>query len=151
LPSGRQTTFANRVHWAKSYLKQAGLLEATKRGYFRMSERGKQVLASNPVRIDTDFLLQFAEFQEFRQRHRETDADSVEQPATAEALPATQRTPDEVMRAANAQINRSLAQDLLDRILGAPPEFFERLIVNLLRDGIRRVGRKSWPRYRALR
>ena len=41
LPSGKQTTFANRVHWAKTYLGQAGLLEATKHAHFRITDRGR--------------------------------------------------------------------------------------------------------------
>ena len=48
LPSGKQTTFANRVHWAKTYLGQAGLLEATKRAHFRITDRGKKMLAQGP-------------------------------------------------------------------------------------------------------
>src|ERR1700750_1253738 len=62
LPSGKQTLFGNRVHWAKTYLTKAGLLESTRRGHFRITERGKQVVASRPVRIDNEFLNQFAEF-----------------------------------------------------------------------------------------
>src|SRR5262245_35545903 len=49
LPSGRQTTFANRVPWANAYLKQAGLLEITRRAHFRISDRGRDVLAGNPA------------------------------------------------------------------------------------------------------
>lgn len=52
LPSGRQTLFANRVHWAKTYISKAGLVEATRRGHFRITDRGRQVLASHPARID---------------------------------------------------------------------------------------------------
>jgi restriction system protein len=51
LPSGKQTTFANRVNWAKSYLGKAGLITLTRRGFFQASERGKQVLLSPPERI----------------------------------------------------------------------------------------------------
>lgn len=46
LPSGRQTTFANRVHWAKSYLGKAGLVELTRRAHFRITDRGREVLAA---------------------------------------------------------------------------------------------------------
>jgi restriction system protein len=56
LPSGRQTTFINRLQWAKTYLQKAGLLEISRRGYFRASERGKSVIAENPDRIDMDYV-----------------------------------------------------------------------------------------------
>ena len=57
LPSGGQTLFANRVHWAKTYLGKAGLIEGTRRGYFKITPRGQQVIAAKPARIDNNFLL----------------------------------------------------------------------------------------------
>ena len=68
LPSGRQATFANRVGWAKTYLVQAGLLEATKRAHFKITDRGKKALAEGPPRIDGEYLSQFAEFVQFKER-----------------------------------------------------------------------------------
>src|SRR6266446_3235708 len=62
LPSGKQTTFANRVHWAKTYLGQAGLVQITRRGHYKATARGLAVLARNPERIDNRFLTQFDEF-----------------------------------------------------------------------------------------
>ena len=70
LPSGRQTIFANRVHWAKTYLSKAGLTENTRRGYFRITERGQNTLSTCPSRIDISFLSQFEEFQQFKERAR---------------------------------------------------------------------------------
>jgi restriction system protein len=132
LPSGRQTTFANRVHWAKTYLKQAGLVEIPRRAHFRISERGRQVLAENPERIDNKLLSQFDEFRQFQAlRYREENASE-----TPESLVETEskesHTPDELMRSVHNQINTALGEELLDRIITAPPEFFERLIVTLL-------------------
>ncbi len=66
LPSGQQHTFDNRVNWAVSYMKHAGLLEYTRRGVFRITERGVQALRQNPTRIDIKFLAQYPEFNEFR-------------------------------------------------------------------------------------
>jgi restriction system protein len=70
LPSGKQTPFSNRVHWAKTYLSKAGLLESTRRGYFKITPRGLQVVESKHGRIDVKFLSQFEEFQEFKERSR---------------------------------------------------------------------------------
>ena len=66
LPSGKQTTFANRTHWAKSYLGKAGLIELTRRGHFIITEQGRGVLASPPPRIDSAYLRRFQEFESFR-------------------------------------------------------------------------------------
>ncbi len=130
LPSGKQTLFANRVHWAKTYLSKAGLIELTRRGYFRITHRGRQVMASRPPRIDNTFLNQFAEFRQFKERSAQNSGQ--EQGETEAVFEKTHETPDEVMRTAHKQIEAALAQDLLDRIHASPPTFFERLIVNLL-------------------
>jgi restriction system protein len=129
LPSGVQGLFANRVHWAKFYLGKAGLIESTRRGYFKITPRGLQVINSKPVRIDNNFLRQFEEFETFV---RGGNQETAENQIPAAVFVEQTKTPDEIMRAAHRQIEASLAQELLDRIRKAPPDFFERLIVNLL-------------------
>jgi restriction system protein len=131
LPSGKQTLFGNRVHWAKTYLTKAGLLESTRRGHFRITMRGQQVVAAHPVRIDNEFLNQFAEFRQFKERSAEATAQEGVQ-SVEPALVSRTETPDEIMRVAHKQVETSLGQDLLDRVRTAPPAFFERLIINLL-------------------
>lgn len=129
LASGRQTIFANRVHWAKTYLAKAGLVEGTKRGHFRLTQRGADVLAANPERIDNRFLSRFEEFRQFSDRSAQPTDDETVAPEPADAA---EQTPDEIMRAAHRRIEAALAEELLDRVRAAPPDFFERLIVNLL-------------------
>lgn len=134
LPSGGQTVFANRVHWAKTYLGKAGLLKSTRRGYFKITQRGQQVLNTHHPRIDNAFLSQFTEFQQFKERSR---ASQTRRPREAkspgeEEFASETATPDETMRAAHRQIDAALAQELLERILSAPPVFFERLVISLL-------------------
>lgn len=68
LPSGKQAVFANRVHWAKTYLVQAGLLEITRRAHFRLTDRGSDFLAKHAAKVDNEVLMQFVEFRAFRQR-----------------------------------------------------------------------------------
>lgn len=149
LPSGRQTIFSNRVHWAKTYLAKAGLIENTKRGHFKITERGIQALAGNPKRIDNNYLSQYEEFNEFRRRVRE---DESEVGAIAPSEINDIRTPDEIMRAAHSAVEKQLRQDLIDRILANSPEFFERLVVDLLvamgyggsvKDAGRQIGKSG--------
>jgi len=130
LPSGKQTIFSNRVHWAKSYLSKAHLVEITRRGHFKITERGQKLLENHPSHIDNRLLMQFEEFRQFRERSNEAD-ESANQ-AVLPSIEDQKQTPDESMRTAHRQIETALAQDLLDRIREAPPDFFERLIVNLL-------------------
>lgn len=126
LPSGKQTRFANRVHWARSYLKQAGLLRNTRRGYFQITEEGRRVLAENPERIDAKFLERYDQFLEFKSRTSTGEG--------GEEIPITRAstTPDEAIRTAHAGITDALAAELLDRLREADPAFFESVIINLL-------------------
>ena len=130
LPSGRQTTFANRVHWAKSYLGKAGLVELTRRAHFQITPRGREVLARPPERIDIKFLTRFPEFQSFRAAQDGAD-DGAEVVAQTSGTTAD-LTPDEVMRAAARQLEAALASELLQRVVSGTPAFFESLVVRLL-------------------
>src|SRR5208283_5258909 len=69
LPSGQQTVIRNRIGWARTYLAKAGLIDSVRRGFFRLSEKGKTILASKPERIDIHFLEQFPDFVAFRDLH----------------------------------------------------------------------------------
>ena len=131
VPSGQETVLSNRVHWAKTYLTKARLLEITRRGYFKITERGLSVLAQKPPRVDRKLLEQFEEYRQFRDSSTE---ETSETPAPALKRPAaeSESTPDETLRAAHRELEETLAADLIERILAAPPEFFERLIVSLL-------------------
>jgi len=131
LPSGKQTVFSNRVHWAKTYLKQAGLLEPTRRGHFRITPRGEHVLEQEPKKIDNGFLERFPEFLEFKSRKSTELKEKNEAPSRPKEALDT-RTPDEIMRAAHQEIEDGLREELLERIVAAPPSFFERLVVKLL-------------------
>lgn len=129
LPSGKQRTFDNRVHWAKGYLKQAGLLRYPSRGNFITTDEGNRVLEGNPQRIDITFLRQFPLFREFQNR-KGTMSGNVRD--NSPEIVDDNSTPDEVIRAAYQQLNATLAADLLDRVRDASPQFFEQLIIELL-------------------
>ena len=124
LPSGRQTTFANRVHWAKSYLGKAGLIKLTRRGYFEITALGREVLARPPGRLDIGFLKQFPDYPDTKAL--------AEQIELAPVTPLSALTPDEEMRRARDRIEDSLAAEILEKIIAAPPAFFERVVVRLV-------------------
>jgi len=128
LPSGRQTTFANRVAWAYSYLKQALLISSPRRGVYEITGRGRTVLAEQPTRIDIQFLSRFPEFQTFRQ----PAASSEELPAPPTTVIAASLTPDEQIRAGYKQLRATLAGQLLERVMAVSPAGFEQLVVDVL-------------------
>lgn len=131
VPSGTQTTISNRANWAKSYLGKAGLIELSGRGRFKITAAGQQVLVKPPKRIDRKFLLQFPAFSALPPDFSGSEENSERVASIATAGP-TVLTPDEVMRAAHRQLEDELARDLLNRIIAAAPEFFERLVVRLM-------------------
>jgi restriction system protein len=134
LPSGKQAVFANRVHWAKTYLVQAGLLEVTRRAHFRLTPRGSDVLARRRDKVDNDFLMQFAEFREFRARSRSRTGDGSER--ISEVLPLRElvpaSTPEDRIEAAYTEITNELRIALLDGVMKGAPQFFEKVVVDLL-------------------
>jgi restriction system protein len=126
LPSGRQATFDNRVGWARTYMKKAGLLESTRRGYFRITQRGLEVLDQNPPEINIAFLRQFPEFVEFQTARRGEPTPSGGQ------APAESQTPEEEIEAAYQNLTETLASELLQTIKSQSPAFFERIVIDLL-------------------
>jgi restriction system protein len=124
LPSGQQSAFDNRVGWARTYLFKAGLLETPRRGFFRIAPRGIEMLKSDPARIDVALLNKYKEFREFRERRVDDGGDTTA--ATSE------KTPQEVIEAAHANLRASLAAEILETLKGSSPHFFEQIVVDLL-------------------
>lgn len=127
LPSGQQATFNNRVGWARTYLKKAGLVESTRRGFFRISARGREVLLGSPTRINVGFLEQFPEFMEFRSTRRERSP--TEEARSGDAIA---QTPEELLEGAYQRLREGLAAEILQTTKSCSPAFFERLVVDLL-------------------
>jgi restriction system protein len=128
LPSGFQATFTNRVAWASTHLRKAGLLERTGRGRFRITERGKAVLAERPTSITIAKLATFPEYQQFKSGAANKEPGG----ASVGGVSDDTVTPEEAIENMAASLRSSLAQELLERVKAAPPEFFERLVVDLL-------------------
>lgn len=128
LPSGTQATFDNRVHWARSHLKQAGLLTNPGRGRFQLSETGKGVLANPPSKVDIRFLSQFEPFRAFRSRKSKTDNGTETEPE----VESNPETPREALERAHERMRRELIAEVRSRVSQISPERFERLVVQLL-------------------
>jgi restriction system protein len=130
LPSGRTPVFSNRVAWGKVHLKAAGLIESQQRGSYSITQRGLDVLAESPRRVDIRLLRRYPEYQDFRSPKKKPVAavsPSTEPPAGQGA------TPQEQLEESFATIRRTVASDLLRRLREAPPAFFERVVIDLLK------------------
>ncbi len=124
LKSGRQTVVENRIGWARTYLKKAGLLESQQRARFNITDLGLKVLRENPPEITDRYLMQFPSFQEFQRRPREVK--------TKPDGKVIQKTPLEMIEEGYETHRNSLADDLLKSISKCSPKFFENLVVDLL-------------------
>lgn len=126
LPSGRKTRFYDRIGWAITYLRKAGLLNSSGRGKFQITSRGLEVLKSPPPKINVEFLEQYDEFVEFRTR-RDHDDDKASKEEEIEI-----QTPEEAMEAAYQNLRQTLADEVLQTIKSCSPSFFERLVIDVL-------------------
>lgn len=128
LPSARKTRFYDRVGWAGTYLRKAGLLSAPRRGWFQITQRGLSVLENPPDRITVSFLEQFDEFVQFRER-REKNNDNSNDAPIADIEP---QTPEEAIESAYLNIRQSLTDEILQTVKNCSPSFFEQLVVDVL-------------------
>jgi restriction system protein len=125
LPSGAQLRHQNRVHWARTYLAKAKLPEAVGRGRVRITERGKELLATNPARIDRTTLAQYPEFRSFVQH-------TVPPEHPPELPPPEIETPEEQLESSYQSLREELSDRLLAQVKKSSPSFFERVVVDVL-------------------
>jgi restriction system protein len=127
LPSRTGRLFDNRVGWARLYLVKAGLLKATRHGYFQITKLGQDALSQNPEKIDKDFLMQFPEFVKAWEEHK-----GKRKAKTPVDVTSDETTPEESLEAAYQELQDGLAADILQNVKQCSPAFFERLVVELL-------------------
>jgi len=125
LASGTQSRFENRVYWALVHLRRAGLLESTGRGMNRITQRGEEILASNPKKIDLKLLSQFPEFREFRAGKPNGSPGEV-------AIEMPDASPEETLDEEYKRLRKALAAQITERLRDCSPSFFERIVVELL-------------------
>lgn len=129
LPSGQSKVFNNRVGWAKTHLKNAGLVDNPTRGKVRLSDRGRQVLAQNPASIDMKFLRQYDGYRSFIGEIQSDEAIASDSDQDRESI---KTTPLEQFEASFSTLRAALAEELQSRLIECSPQFFEHIVVKLL-------------------
>jgi restriction system protein len=136
LPSGKATVIRSRTGWAVTYLKNAGLLKALRRGTYEITPAGLKVLAGKPTHIDNDLLDQFESFRDFRARSRGGDGGTPpDDPIPGEggvAVADPQVTPEEGLESSYKLLRAAVESELLDSMLNGTAKFFEWIVVDLL-------------------
>jgi restriction system protein len=128
LPSGPQSLFYNRVAWAKTHLKNAGLIDNPVRGKVSISATGKKVLDQKPPTVNCKFLKQFPPYLKFIGQTPDPDGDEKD-----EAILESTKTPLELLDASFNTLRKATAEELLARLKTCSPGFFEQVVVRLLR------------------
>lgn len=126
LVSGQQTVFDNRVGWARTYLKKAGLLESPKRGFIKITQRGLEAVNSGITEINNVYLSQFAEFLDFVGPARKEGA------ADTANNEISRKTPEDSLDEAYTKLRVEVAQEILSKLKECSPSFFEKVVVDLL-------------------
>jgi restriction system protein len=124
VPTGNQTRLGNRVGWCRTHLKNAGLIEYVKSGVFRITARGKELMAKNPPVVNLKFLD-----QQYPEHYAWFHPKKSGEPAKP---PVETQTPEEQIEALADDLTRKLASELLDRIKTMNPFRFERVVLDLL-------------------
>lgn len=130
LESG-QTKFYNRTAWVKTYFGKAQLVDFPSRGKFKISQRGLDLLASNPADIRVKTLNQYPEFLKFHKRDSQVQDKDLKSQTEQESVAETV-TPEERLENASTELQAQLTTELLEAITKNPPLFFEQLVVDLL-------------------
>lgn len=130
LPNTKHSVFLHRVGWTRTYLKKAGLIEYSKRGVYKITERGKKVLSESDNKITLDYLKQFPEFVDFLRGGKEDKVTSNESISNEESL--LSKTPEEWMTSGYQSLRKTLEQEILEKLKSVHPAFFERIVVELL-------------------
>ncbi len=134
LPSGRVTLFASRVQWAKTYVKQAGLVDQPRRGIVRLTHRGRELLDEQQGQLSNALLRRYPEFVEFEHRRSE-EADADQGRVAADEPPSADQgksSPEELIAEANQALHAALASELLERVRRLDASVFEQLIIELV-------------------
>jgi len=126
LPSGQQVIFKNRVGWASTYLKKAGLLDSGKKGYFSITRRGLDVLRENPPSIDVNFLKRYEEFNEFRNHGKQIEI------INPDKREPENLDPKETLEIAYQKLHNELVSEILSIVKKCSADFFESLVVDVL-------------------
>ena len=133
LPSKRQKTFHNRVHWAKAHLKMAGIIENVGRGIFKITDRGNLILKESPSSINVRYLAdKFSDYNHSINSFRKRDDDKTILKTETQTIPDSFETPEEQIEEGYHKIRKSLEQEILSKLKNVHPAFFEKIVVELL-------------------
>ena len=131
MEDGRNVIFY-RLQWAKTYLKKAGLIDYSKRAHFNLSSEGKDLDLRKVEKIDKKYLSRFDTFSEFRKINSKIEKEQKNENTQKDSSNSEELTPPEIISQQSKILKDDLKVELLNLIKNNSPQFFERLVVDLL-------------------
>ena len=128
--SGTNTQVNDRINWVRQYLRRALFVDLPQKGVYHITERGKEYLQKHKTLSKKD-LMAYPEFSKYATGATSTGATT---PTSTSTIDEPQElTPTDLLEQAFENINRDLAEDLLQKVMDQTPRFFETLVVDLLK------------------
>lgn len=118
IPHGQtsRTELEYQLAWARTYLKNYGLIESSERGVWSLTTKGQEI-----QRVEPKEVIRFVQQSKPARKQAETKKDAI-----AEEIENSAEDP--------ADETASWREDLLDTLRNIPPDAFERLCQRLLRE-----------------
>ena len=124
---GKQNLLNDRIGWAKTYLKRAGLIECPSRSQYLITDEGNKAVRYGTQNVTVEYLKQYESFRKFWNPACYTNAS-----VSLKELENTEKSPKEIIESSVNQINESLADTLMQEVLKMEWYDFEKLVVVLL-------------------
>lgn len=132
LPSGGQLKYQNRIGWGVSFLTNVGALDRPKRGHYRITDAGRRVLELFPGGVRERDIKLLGEDPNSPIRVYQATGTRAKTVTVVADLDSSSMTPIEQVQSGIDRIEEEVAAELLVRLQGKEPGFFEEAVVNLL-------------------
>ena len=131
VPSGVQPLYKNRNGWAHDRLKRAGYSSSPRYGFWKLTPEGVTYAAKNKKLSDAE-VERLASVDRTSRLKPKKDGAGDDAASAAAAAGSDKASPEERIEEAIEELRDSVARDLLENIGRAAPEFFEKLVLELL-------------------
>ena len=134
VPSGTQLTYKNRAGWAHDRLKRAGLSSSPRRGFWKLTDKGREYIKTRPEQLLPHEIEQLArDFMDVQLK----SASSGVAPVASSLIPTLPvpiavASPDDRLGQAVGELRNAVAMELLDTLASVSPSFFESIVLDLL-------------------
>lgn len=130
-PISSKKVYIDRIGWARTYLKKAGLLDSPQRATYKITKAGLNLLNKAPVKINDEVLMQFESFRQFvgnkKQQVKITNKSENEI-----NIIEKKQTPDDMLEYAQKVLSENLKSELIEKLKLVDPYQFEKIVLRVM-------------------